>query len=71
MYFTSLRIILQVHELITPMSSILHHGFDEQTINQIENLARTTGKPEEVILHDVVRAGLKKYKQTPLSVHLR
>jgi len=53
------------------MSSILHHGFDEQTINQIENLARMTGKPEEVILHDVVRAELKKYKQTPFSIQLR
>jgi hypothetical protein len=37
----------------------------EETREQIENLARTTGKPKETILGEVVETGLKRYQTTP------
>jgi predicted DNA-binding protein len=44
---------------------------DNETREQLDNLARTTGKPEEVVLRDVVKAGLKKYQTTPNNSALR
>lgn len=38
---------------------------DRQTREQVENLARTTGKPEKTVLREVVVAGLKNYQVTP------
>ena len=37
----------------------------EETKEQIERLARTTGKPKETILGEVVETGLKNYQTTP------
>src|SRR5689334_17688731 len=37
----------------------------EETKEQIERLARTTGKPKETILGEVVETGLKNYHTTP------
>ena len=54
------------------MNSILYQGFDEYTINQIDTLARTTGKPKEMVLRDVVKTGLKYYQTVPIvSFHSR
>ncbi len=47
------------------MSTIRMYHFDEKTIKQVEHLTRVTGKPEEVILRELVKAGLKSYQTTP------
>jgi len=45
------------------MSTVLPLVLDEQTRDQIEHLARVTGKPREVVIREVVKTGLKSYKQ--------
>ncbi len=37
----------------------------EGTREQIEKLARITGKPQEAVLREVVETGLKSYTATP------
>ncbi len=37
----------------------------EGTREQIDNLARITGKPQETVLREVVETGLKSYTATP------
>ena len=37
----------------------------EGTREQINNLARITGKPQETVLREVVETGLKSYTATP------
>jgi hypothetical protein len=38
---------------------------DEKTKGQLETIARTTGKPKETVLREVVETGLKSYQTTP------
>jgi predicted DNA-binding protein len=38
---------------------------DEKTKRQIDNLARTSGKPKEAVIREVVETGLKSYQTTP------
>ncbi len=46
------------------MSALLWN-LDEKTREQVENLARMTGKPEEAVVRELVEAGLKSYTATP------
>ncbi len=45
--------------------NMLHIPIDEETRKQVEALTRTAGKPENEVLADVVKAGLKTYQTTP------
>ncbi len=47
------------------MSGLMYLHVDNPIREQIENLARMTGKPQEAILREVVKAGLKTYTQIP------
>ena len=38
---------------------------EQKIAEQIQTLARMTGKPEEAVLHDVVKVGLRNYHTTP------
>jgi hypothetical protein len=46
------------------MSAILW-TLDDKTREQVKNLVRVTGKPEEAVLRELVKAGLKTYKTAP------
>ena len=46
------------------MSSVTF-TIDNQTREQIDNLARMTRKPKETVLREVVETGLKSYQTTP------
>jgi len=46
------------------MSSVMLK-ITEGTREQIDNLARITGKPQETVLREVVETGLKSYTATP------
>lgn len=46
------------------MSSVTF-TMDEETRNQIDQLPRTTRKPKETVLREVVETGLKNYQATP------
>ena len=46
------------------MSALLWN-LDEKTREQVEHLARMTGKPEEAVVRELVKAGLKSYTATP------
>ena len=46
------------------MSSVMLK-ITEGTREQIDNLARITGKPQETVLREVVETGLKSYQTTP------
>jgi hypothetical protein len=46
------------------MSSVVLR-ITEGTREQIDNLARITGKPQETVLREVVETGLKSYQTTP------
>lgn len=48
------------------MSSLLTIT-DEKIKEQIERVARLTGKPAEKVVHEVVEAGLKTYEETQPS----
>ncbi len=39
--------------------------FDDKTTKKIEKLARTMGKPEKIVVRELVEAGLKTYQTTP------
>lgn len=45
--------------------NMLHIPIDEETRKQVDALTRTAGKPENEVLADVVKAGLKAY-QSPM-----
>lgn len=47
------------------MSSFISLNVESPVREQIEKLARMTGKPKEAILREVVKAGLKTYAQIP------
>ena len=47
------------------MSSLVTVTINEATREQINTLVRRTGKPQEVVLRDVVETGLKSYKTPP------
>jgi hypothetical protein len=47
------------------MNSLLYLPVESSIREQIEKLARMTGKPEKVVLREVVKAGLKTYTQIP------
>ena len=47
------------------MSSLMYLNVESPIREQIEKLARMTGKPKETILREVVKAGLKTYTQIP------
>ena len=47
------------------MSSHVTLTINEATREQIDRLARTTGKPTEVVLREVVETGLKSYHPNP------
>ena len=38
---------------------------DEKTKEQIDSLARTTGKPKETVIREVVETGLQSYQTAP------
>ena len=47
------------------MSSLITVPVNEKTREQIDTLVRTTGKPEEAVLREVVETGLKSYTPPP------
>ena len=47
------------------MSSHVAFTINEATREQIDHLARVTGKPKEAVLREVVEAGLKSYHAIP------
>ena len=47
------------------MSSLVTLTINEATREQIDTLVRTTGKPKEAVLREVVETGLKSYKTIP------
>ena len=47
------------------MSSLITVPVNEKTREQIDTLVRTTGKPEEAVLREVVETGLKSYTTPP------
>jgi predicted DNA-binding protein len=47
------------------MNSLTYLTVESSIREQIEKLARMTGKPEKVVLREVVKAGLKTYTQIP------
>lgn len=49
------------------MTRLLTATVDDAVMEQIENLTRVTGKPEKMVIREVVKAGLKNYK----NVHTR
>ena len=44
--------------------SILAFTIDDATRKQIDDLVRTTGKPEEAVLREALQTGLKGYPKT-------
>lgn len=44
--------------------SILTFTIDDTTRKQIDTLVRTTGKPKEAVLREVLRTGLQRYTKT-------
>ncbi len=47
------------------MSNIVAFTINEATREQIDNLARITGKPKDSVLREVVETGLKSYHTIP------
>ena len=47
------------------MSSLVTLTINEKAREQIDTLVRTTGKPEEAVLREVVETGLKSYHTLP------
>jgi hypothetical protein len=47
------------------MSSHVAFTINEATREQIDTLARKTGKPKEAVLREVVETGLKSYRTVP------
>jgi len=47
------------------MSSLVTLTINEKAREQIDTLVRTTGKPEEAVLREVVETGLKSYNTPP------
>ncbi len=47
------------------MSSHVAFTINEAMREQIDHLARMTGKPQEAVLREVVETGLKSYKTIP------
>jgi hypothetical protein len=47
------------------MSSHVQFTINEKAREQIDTLVRTTGKPKEAVLREVVETGLKSYTSTP------
>ena len=47
------------------MSSLVTLTINEKAREQINTLVRTTGKPEEAVLREVVETGLKSYTPPP------
>jgi len=47
------------------MSSLVTLTINEATREQIDTLVRTTGKPKEAVLREVVETGLKSYHTIP------
>ena len=47
------------------MSSLITVPVNEKTREQIDTLVRTTGKPEDAVLREVVETGLKSYATPP------
>lgn len=45
--------------------SIVKNNLDQQTREEIERLVRVTGKPEKMVIREVVKNGLKTYNAAP------
>ncbi len=55
--------IATMHLLMSSM--MLMYGLDKKTHEQVENLARMTGKPEKTVIVELVKAGLRSYQTAP------
>ena len=47
------------------MTRLLTTTVDDTVMKHIKNLVRQTGKPEKIVIREVVETGLKSYQTTP------